>query len=84
MIWSSAVEAQEAVGCVTWQQEHPCSPASRQESSWEHQTCLSSRGPLASLPPNPLQPRAPAALGPVLAFHSLPDSRPGHLPPMLP
>lgn len=53
MIWSSAVEAQEAVGCVTWQQEHPCSPASRQESSWEHQTCLSSRGPLTSLPPNP-------------------------------
>lgn len=53
MIWSSAVEAQEAVGCVAWQQEHPCSPASHQESSWEHQTYLSSRGPLASLLPNP-------------------------------
>lgn len=40
MIWGSAVEAWGAVGCEAWQREHPCSLASCQGSSQEHQTCL--------------------------------------------
>lgn len=51
MIWGSAVGRLGAVGCKAWQQEHPCSPASHKESSYEHQTYFRTkfkRTPLSS------------------------------------